>query len=96
MFRLLIFIVSCSSDKDKKIVEKENVEFEYLVTCIQEINQRLEKDNAKLSLKKSDKDHKIVEENSLNTASRKENTKKRDGAKDEKYELQGEVVVKAN
>ena len=96
MFRLLIFIVSCSADKDKKIVEKENVEFEYLVTCIQEINQRLEKDNAKLSLKKSDKDHKIVEENSLNTASRKENTKKRDGAKDEKYELQGEVVVKAN
>ena len=68
-------------------MDKENVEFEYMVACIQEVTQRLEKDNVRLRAMTGVTETKIKEVGELAEASRKTQTKKRDEAKDEKYEL---------
>ena len=85
----------CSLEKEKKAVDKENVEFEYLVACLQEVNQRLEKDNGRLEQLTNAADEKIVEVGRLAAAARGTQTSKRDAAKEEKKELQQEVRAKA-
>ena len=67
-----------------------------MVACIQEVTQRLEKDNERLREMTGIADKKIVEVDQLAGAARETQTKKRNEAKGEKYDLQKEVVEKAN
>ena len=60
-FPLLILLSSCSLEKEKKAIDKENVEFEYMVAMIQEVCQRLEKDNVRLENFQEKADEKIKE-----------------------------------
>lgn len=86
----------CSLEKEKKLVDKENVEFEYIVGCLQEVILRLEKDNSRLSEMHNVMNEKVIEIGQFAEASRENQTKKRNEAKDEKYDLQKESVQKAN
>ena len=61
-----------SLEKEKKHIDKENVEFEYLVAMIQEVNQRLEKDNTRLEKRTKDADVMITENETMAKTKRDE------------------------